>query len=618
MQTTLSQEYDVVIMGAGFAGVCQARHLLLNIPNIRVALIDPRPEERTDKDLKLGESLIEVAALFLCKELGLYEYMIENHTPKAGLNFHWPKNPAKTETVDDYFHVWNNRQLPINAFHMNRAKFERDLLKMNKTMGAVFYNGRVVDVDLTPGDTLKTVKVKLNDEYLELKAKHVIDGAGRKFIIGRKKDNVLFGPENLFGINTGSAWVRVRNFERTIFHNGYDPTGAACSHYYATNHWFGHGHWLWMIPSDNDPMELSIGIIQHHDVIPTESINTLDKFYSFLEANHNILYRLVTSGENVDFHYWPRIAHTSKTLFSEDNWYVLGDAAYIFDAFYSYGTTMIAFQIESVTEIIRAKLAGEPDAEKKRAAYNDFNLTYARTINCLYQYHSKQLGHASVMSWRIYFEYMWWFGLHVPLYVGKWHLDLTFIPLFVKGTHANVDGFFPEVYKQFNQLVDRGANIGLMDCYRADQLIWGYHTLKHFDDFLENAKFEPLRCNVLGSMKFTHFYIAIWYAMFQWKGFGLRGLLAPRHLYHFFRLLGLAGYAAVGELIYKSKTRGLSANSQIEKMRQEFKSYQSRAELQPWSEDVADLDRMVQKQKFVRQQSSGQGAPRVQELSVLG
>lgn len=89
MYTSQSHEYDVVIMGAGFAGICQARHLMLNIPNIKVALIDPRPEERTDKDLKVGESLVEVSSLFVTKELGLYEYMIENHTPKFGLNFHW-------------------------------------------------------------------------------------------------------------------------------------------------------------------------------------------------------------------------------------------------------------------------------------------------------------------------------------------------------------------------------------------------------------------------------------------------------------------------------------------------------------------------------------------------
>jgi 2-polyprenyl-6-methoxyphenol hydroxylase-like FAD-dependent oxidoreductase len=84
MNNTQSQVYDVVIMGAGIAGVSQARHLLLNIPNIKVALIDPRPEERTEKDLKVGESTVEVSTLFFGKELGLYDYLIENHPPKYG------------------------------------------------------------------------------------------------------------------------------------------------------------------------------------------------------------------------------------------------------------------------------------------------------------------------------------------------------------------------------------------------------------------------------------------------------------------------------------------------------------------------------------------------------
>ncbi|MEA5568505.1 NAD(P)/FAD-dependent oxidoreductase [Anabaena sp. UHCC 0399] len=582
MYTTQSPEYDVVIMGAGFAGLCQARHMLLNIPNIKIALIDPRPVERSDKDLKIGESIIEVAALFLCKELGLHDYLIENHPPKSGLNFHWPKDAAQTETLDDYYHVWANRQTPIASFHLHRPRFERDLLKMNQDMGAVFYNGRVVDVDLTPGDAINTVEIKVGGETMELKAKHVVDAAGLKFIIGRKTDNVLFGPENLLGLNNGSAWLRVKNVDRTIFHSGYHPEGTSNSHYYSTNHYFGHGHWLWMIPIDKKSMDLSIGVIHHHDVIPSEKINTLDKFSGFLKANHQLLADIIDSGEVVDFNYRQRIAHRSKIMFSPDNWYVVGDSSHIFDAFYSYGTTMIAFAVEGITEIIRAKLAGEADAEAKRAAYNDFNLAYARTVNCLYRGHAQQLGHASVMSWRIYFEYMWWFGVHIPTYIGKWHLDLNFIPRYVKIANGNVDGIFADLCKQFNQLVEEGANIGFMDVYRADQLVGKYGTLTHFDNFLENTKFEPRRCNVFASMKYTYFYIAIWYVMFQWKGFGIRGLLTPKHWFYFLRMLSLSAKAIVGEFIYKSKTKGLPNNSEIERVRQEFKGYKYQPEKHSW------------------------------------
>ncbi len=586
MNTKQSTEYDVVIMGAGFAGVCQARHLMLNIPNIKVALIDPRPEDRTEKDLKIGESTVEVATLFLGKELGLYDYLIENHPPKLGLNFHWPKNTTQTQMLEDYYHVWCNRQPPLMSVQMNRAKFERDLLKMNKEMGVTFYNGYAVDVDLTPGDALHTVKVKLNGELIELTAKHVIDAAGRKFMIGRKTDNLIFDPENLYGLNTGSVWVRVKNVDRSIFHDGYDPNGATCSHYYGTNHWFGHGHWLWMIPTDTDSHELSVGLIQHRDVISDNQINTKEKFYGFLKTNHNLLYQLVSSGEQVDFHYWRRIAHRSKKMFSEDNWYVMGDAAYIFDAFYSYGTSTIAFAIESVTEIIRAKLAGEANAEEKRSAYNDFNLSYAQIVNHLYKYHPQQLGHASVMSWRIYLEYMWWFGINVPLYLGKWHLNLTFVRRFLKIAPKNIKGLREDIYQQFNQLVERNVNIGFMDCYRADQLIWGYGTPKHFDDFLENTKLEPQRCNLFASMKSTYFYIAVWYLKFQWKGFGWAGLLNPKHIYYFCQILSSVVSAAIAEQVYLFKTKDLPDNSEIEQMRQDFKAYQYHPQLQSWLPDV--------------------------------
>lgn len=583
MHESPSQKYDVVIMGAGFAGNCQARHLLLKNPNIKIALVDSRPEERTNKDLKIGEATVEVSSMFLFRELGLYEYLIENHVPKQGLHFHWPKQPNKTDSFDEYYSLWNPFNPAIPSFQLERAKFERDLLKMNKDLGVIFYHGRVIDVDLTPGDEVNSVKIKLEGEEIELKAKHLIDAAGRRFIIGRKTDNLIFEPEKLFNLKTGSAWVRIKNVDRTIFHDGYDPTGGVASHYYATNHFFGHGHWIWMLPIDKQLMELSIGIVHHHDEISAKEINTWDKFSSFLKTNHNLLYRLIESGELIDFHYLPRIAHASKKVLSEDNWYVIGDAAGMLDPFYSTGMTLTAFTIEAVTEVVRAKLAGEKDAEEKRSAYNQFNLKNSRNVNRLYYQHDKQLGNASIMSHRIYLEYMHWFGIVLPMYAGKWHLSPKFISAFIK-SHSLQTEIITEIYDQLSQLVNSGSNIGLMNFYRVNQLFGSYFPLKEFDEFLDGSRFEPYRNNFFGSIKTTYLYLAIWYAQLQLKGFGLLGLLKPKQLYRFYQLLSFSIRFALAELIYKYKTKEKPYNSKFVKLEEEFKTYRYQPQLQPWVE----------------------------------
>jgi flavin-dependent dehydrogenase len=575
-------EYDVVIMGAGYAGVCQARHLLLKIPNIRIAIVDPRSENPSKLDHRPGESTLEAASMFLFSELGLHDYLLEQHTHKAGLNWHWPKDVEKTESLDDYYNIWVNRQLTIPSFHLNRLKFDLDVLEMNKQMGAHFYNGRVVDLDLTPGDELNTVKVKLHDDYIQLKSKHLIDAAGRKFIIGRKTDNLLLNPKELpVNIKPSSGWVLVKNVDRTIFDNSVYSTESLESRYYATNHWMGKGHWLWMIPVDTQTKELSVGLIHHPDVIPSELVNTKEKFYAFLKANHNILYQLLKSGEHVEFNYWPKIAHTSKKLFSADNWYVIGDAASNFDALYSTGTTMSCIAIESVTEIIRAKLGNEKDAEKKRDAYHHFNLALARFLNLAVSSQEKQVGNASIMSWRLYGNYMVWFNTLLPIYVGKWHLDLLFSRLALIFFKIN-SSFWVDTFKQLSYLAERKTNIGFMDQLRADQLIRGYHPDKFFDNFLENAKLEPGKLNVFAGLRAYCFYIVIWFIMLQWKGFGLIGLLRPRNIFQIVRLLLTGVVMLIAELMHKLQLLGQPTNSTVADTRQEFKSYRYQSRLQNW------------------------------------
>jgi flavin-dependent dehydrogenase len=577
---SLSNLYDVVIMGGGWAGNTQARHLLLNVPGIRVAIVEPRTDEQVLEDRKLGESTVEIAAVHLCKELGLHDYLIENHPPKYGLNFHWPRDPSRSGTLDDYYTVWTNRNPTIAAFQIHRGTFERDLLRMNAAAGAQVLRERVADLELrTGGEPHRVVLQDAEGSRREILARHLVDAAGRKFLIGKRIDNVVRGPEHHFGLNNGASWVRVKGVDRSRFHSGYDPLGAVASHYYGTNHFLGHGHWIWMIPIDMDTDEISIGVMHHHDVMPASSINTQEKLYAFLRANHRILYDLLQTGELVDFHYFGRPGHSSRRLFSPDNWYVIGDAAFIFDAFYSLGTSGIAFQVESVTEIVKAKLSADPAAEEKRAAFDEFNRFFMKNMVHTYRDHRRQLGHASIMSWRIFYEYMLWYGTLVPLYIGKWHLNPTFIRRLVRW---NPIPFTAGVYGDLNRLVDRGANIGFMDCHRADQLGRGYTTWRAFDDYLENSKYGPQQVNIYRSAAKTYRRILVYYARLRLRGFGWAAA-SPRALARASALFGLSlGMSALGRL-HALRHRAVPKNRQLETMRQDFRGYRYASTLVPWS-----------------------------------
>jgi hypothetical protein len=82
-------------------------------------------------------------------------------------------------------------------------------------------------------------------------------------------------------------------------------------------------------------------------------------------------------------------------------------------------------------------------------------------------------------------------------------------------------------------------------------------------------------------MKMTYFYVAIWYALLQWKGFGLAGVFNLKHIYQFGSLLGLSIKAAMEERIYQSETKDLADNSQIAEIVEEFKNYSYIPEIQP-------------------------------------
>jgi flavin-dependent dehydrogenase len=580
----MNETYDVVIMGGGIGGNFQARHLVLNIPGIRVAMIEPRSPEEVAKISKIGESTVEIAGMFMVKELGLGAYLTERHLPKNGLNFHWPKRTDSTATMDDYYSIWALRQPTIHAWQLHRGRLEADLMAMNAEAGVDVIQAKVSGFDIGADDAPNVVHIKQGDgTQRSLHCTHVIDAAGRAFLTGKKFDNILRRPTDRFGTHAGAAWVRVKNVDRNLFHDEVDGLETASTRYYGTNHFFGHGHWLWMIPLSREDMELSVGMMHHHGIIEAKEVNSRAKFLAFLKENHSVLHRIVSGADPVDFNYWAAPAHTCKQVFNKDNWSALGDAIYFGDAFYSVGISALCVTIECTTELIRAKRAGEDGLEEKRSAYDDYVRWFATTNAHTYRYHRQMLGDASIMSWRIYFEYMWWFGALVPSYVGKWHLDVGYIREQLDNCPRDIHD---EIYRELCELAASGRNIGFMDPYRADQLAFDYFPDKQHVPYLENATYGPGALNIYASAAATHYYSALWWMKLQWRAHGARCLLRPRTLKVFSYLVRQTVRIRARAAAFELQHRGGKKTDPFHALQEEFSAYEAVQALRPWTKEA--------------------------------
>src|SRR6476646_686216 len=85
------KHYDVLIIGAGLAGLALARQLLLYTDK-RILLVDRRTEFPPAKQ-KVGEATVQLSAYYYARVLDLEEHLLREHFLKYNLRFYW-KTPG--------------------------------------------------------------------------------------------------------------------------------------------------------------------------------------------------------------------------------------------------------------------------------------------------------------------------------------------------------------------------------------------------------------------------------------------------------------------------------------------------------------------------------------------
>src|SRR5262245_42540844 len=114
--------YDVVIVGAGLAGLSLARHLLLHSDK-RVLLVDRRAQIPPARQ-KVGESTVQLSAHYYAKVLDLEEHLLAEHYLKYNLRFYWKDAHRENRGFEDYSHVFIRSFSNIACYQLDRNRFE--------------------------------------------------------------------------------------------------------------------------------------------------------------------------------------------------------------------------------------------------------------------------------------------------------------------------------------------------------------------------------------------------------------------------------------------------------------------------------------------------------------
>lgn len=416
----ISAEYDVVICGAGLAGLTLARQITKEIPDASLLLLEGVADKRRRTVLNVGESTVEVSAHYLGDILGLRDYLQTTHFRKMGFRFFFGKG---SDAFQDRPEFGIARPSALASFQLDRALLETDLKALNETMGIeMVEGGKVESIVLAEGDNLHeiTFTQAATRQRQTVRSRWVVDAMGRRRFLQK-----MLGWEERHTSQHSAAWFRL---EGRIDVCDLVPRIEAEWHarvpddgrYFSTNHLMGNGRWVWLIPLASG--YTSIGIVAREDFFSFTTYCTYERALTWLQVHEPALRNLIGSRQPVDFQCLRHYSYSAKQVFSHQRWACTGDAAVFSDPFLSPGIDQLGFANTLITDMIKQDCAGALQSETVEY-FNQVFLNFNVGTTWLIQQAYPFFGDSLVMGAKLFWDIVRGWALNGPQRFNRIYLD---------------------------------------------------------------------------------------------------------------------------------------------------------------------------------------------------
>ncbi len=399
----MNTDYDVTIIGSGFAGSSLAILLKRWRPETRILLVEERPAGHR-KAAEVGEATVEVSACFLHRALGLYDHLNEHHLPKHGLRFWFTDGPDRD--LAQMGEV-GPREIPtLPSFQLDRAVLDEHLAGLAAELGCTSLRpARAVDFDL--GWPVSRVRLESKGEEAPQRrwvtTRWVVDAAGRRALLAKR----LGHHERVESHPVTAIWDRWRGVADLDGPEvmGPDPREPRipeiiASRRLATNHFCGYGWWSWMIPLSDG--RTSIGLVYNKELFELPGEGSKPERYRRFITRQPGLKELLADAEPVETPIsFAHLPYRSRKLMDR-GWALVGDAGAFLDPFYSPGLDHASMSIYATALRIEEDLSGscsEAVLDEGIAAHNAaFTQSYDRWLSALYDGKYELLGDAELTT----------------------------------------------------------------------------------------------------------------------------------------------------------------------------------------------------------------------------